>query len=163
VLPAAHRLRRSPDFTEAVRGRGAVRSGGRRLVVHMNRRGTEPAPPDTADAGAPPRVGFVVSKAVGNAVVRNRTKRVLRHLVAHRLDRLAEAGAVDVVVRANPAAAGAATADLAGDLDHSLDVVLRKLADRAGSTAAGRATQPASATRASRTVARTAAAPTEEV
>ena len=45
-------------------------------------------------------MGFVVSKAVGNAVRRNRVKRQLRHLVAARLNQTPFA--VDVVVRALP-------------------------------------------------------------
>jgi ribonuclease P protein component len=49
------------------------------------------------------RAGFIVSKAVGNAVVRNRVKRQLRHLIA---GEFAVAPAkVDVVVRALPKAA----------------------------------------------------------
>jgi ribonuclease P protein component len=73
----------------------------------------------------PARVGFVVSKAVGNAVTRNRTSRVLRHLVAARLTRIPTG--CDLVVRATPAAAGATTPDLATDLDQALDTVLRRL------------------------------------
>jgi ribonuclease P protein component len=65
--------------------------------VHANR--------TDARADLPPRVGFVVSKAVGNAVVRNRTKRRLRASVATRLTGI-PAG-LDLVVRANPAAADA--------------------------------------------------------
>ncbi len=61
-------------------------------------------------AGLPPRVGFVVSKAVGNAVVRNRTKRRLRAAVATQLAGI-PAG-VDVVVRAQPAAASLAFQEL---------------------------------------------------
>lgn len=50
-----------------------------------------------------PRVGFVVSGALGNAVTRNRVKRRLRHLAAaHVAD--APAG-LDIVVRALPRAA----------------------------------------------------------
>ena len=56
-----------------------------------------------ARAGHPPRVGFVVSKAVGGAVVRNRTKRRLRALVADRLPGIPTG--LDLVVRANPPAA----------------------------------------------------------
>lgn len=102
MLPARHRLRESADFTSAVRGPGAKRAGGRLLVVHANR--------TDARADLPPRVGFVVSKAVGNAVVRNRTKRRLRHIAAHHMTEIPSG--TDVVVRANPAAAGAEFAEL---------------------------------------------------
>ncbi|HET7398937.1 MAG TPA: ribonuclease P protein component [Intrasporangium sp.] len=102
MLPARHRLRASADFASAVRGPGSRRSGGRLLVVHANR---------IADRAAlPPRAGFVVSRSVGNAVVRNRTKRRLRAIVAAHLD-LVEPG-TDLVVRANPAAAHASYAEL---------------------------------------------------
>lgn len=70
----------------------------------------------------PARVGFVVSKAVGNAVVRNRTKRRLRALVAARLEEVP--GGVDLVVRARPAAAGAPGDRLAADLGDLLERVL---------------------------------------
>jgi ribonuclease P protein component len=74
---------------------------------------------------AVPRVGFVVSKAVGNAVTRNRTQRVLRHLVAARLGSIP--AEVDVVVRANPASAAATTPELAAELDRTLATVLRRV------------------------------------
>ncbi len=80
MLPAPNRLRQRADFTSAVRSSGGLRAGSRLIVVHAH--------PTDARAGLPPRVGFVVSKAVGGAVVRNRTKRRLRALVASRLDRL---------------------------------------------------------------------------
>jgi len=92
------------------------------MVVHAN--STE------ARAGQPPRVGFVVSKAVGNAVVRNRTKRVLRALVGARIGQLPDG--VDVVVRANPELPGTPTVTLAQDLDRLLAVVLRRVAAREG-------------------------------
>ena len=110
MLPARHRLRESADFTAAMRGPGATRAGGRLLVVHANR--------TDARAELPPRVGFVVSKSVGNAVVRNRTKRRLRASVAARLHGI-PAG-IDVVVRANPAAAQATHSDLDVALDRQL-------------------------------------------
>ena len=83
--------------------------------------------------GAPARVGFVVSKAVGNAVVRNRTKRRLRALMAERIEDL-PAG-VDVVVRAQPAAAAATYDELGRDIDRCLRRIVsapssRALADR---------------------------------
>ncbi|GAA4856850.1 ribonuclease P protein component [Saccharopolyspora rosea] len=96
------------------------RAGRRRLVVHALSAGQSPE----ADANAAPtresspRVGFVVSKAVGVAVVRHRVSRRLRHLMR---DRLAElpAGTL-VVVRALPPAADASSRELGADLDAAL-------------------------------------------
>ena len=91
---------------------------GLRLVVHALTTAptrTEEALPTQERA---PRVGFVVSKAVGNSVVRHRVTRQLRHLVADRLGTL-PAGCT-LVVRALPTAAGSASAELAEDLDSAL-------------------------------------------
>jgi ribonuclease P protein component len=63
-------------------------------------------------------VGFVVSKAVGNAVIRNRVQRRLRHLARGHLPALPQ-GSV-LVVRALPAAAAAPSAVLAADLEGCL-------------------------------------------
>ena len=139
MLPARHRLRTAADFSATVRGAGGARSGGRLLVVHgryaapsiaddrlTDRRADRPADHSV-------RVGFVVSKAVGGAVTRNRTKRVLRHLVAARLTRIPDG--CDLVVRANPAAAGATTPALAAELDRALDAVLRRLESRSAAAA----------------------------
>lgn len=70
------------------------------------------------EARDPARVGFVVSKAVGSAVVRNRVKRRLRALMRDRLAVLPR-GAL-LVVRANPAAAGAPTDRVERDIDSAL-------------------------------------------
>lgn len=118
MLPAEHRLRHGADFAAAVRAAGGARSGSRLIVVHANQ--------TDARAGLPPRVGFVVSKALGSAVVRNRTKRRLRALVHHRLDLLPTG--TDVVIRANPPAAQANSQQLGNDLDLLLSKVLRRLA-----------------------------------
>ena len=83
-----------------------------------------------ARAGQPPRVGLVVSKAVGNAVVRNRTKRVLRALMSIRIDRLPQG--VDVVIRAKPDLPGVPTAALGRDLDSLLATVLRRFTSQEG-------------------------------
>ena len=74
----------------------------------------------------PVRIGFVVSKAVGPAVVRNRVKRRLRHLAREQLSDLEMRlpGSAVLVVRALPAAAGASAAELRGDLARSLERVL---------------------------------------
>lgn len=68
------------------------------------------------------RVGLVVSKAVGGAVVRTRVKRRLRAVLAERLHELPD-GAL-LVVRANPAAADATSAQLAASLDRALKRLL---------------------------------------
>jgi ribonuclease P protein component len=94
-------------------------------VVHGRITARYASPTDLEGRPAPARAGFVVSKAVGGAVTRNRTKRVLRHLVAARLTRIPDG--CDLVVRANPAAATATTAELAAELDRSVDSVLRRL------------------------------------
>ena len=104
MLDRSHRLTSSAGFTAAVRqGR---RAGTRTLVLHLG------AGPEV-DPG--PRVGFVVSKAVGNAVTRNRVKRRLRHLARERLTSLPGSGVL--VVRALPAAADASYDVLGADLD----------------------------------------------
>jgi ribonuclease P protein component len=71
-------------------------------------------------------VGFVVSKAVGPAVTRNRVKRRLRHLMRERLAGLDDGSLL--VVRAQPAAAAATYADLGDELDRCLARVLVKAA-----------------------------------
>jgi ribonuclease P protein component len=91
-------------------------------VVHAN--------PTDARAGQPPRVGLVVSKAVGNAVVRNRTKRVLRALMTSRIDRVPQG--VDVVIRAKIDLPGTPTATLGQDLDMLLATVLRRFPSQEG-------------------------------
>ena len=125
MLPGRHRLRSSADFAAVFRGArraGGSRSGSRLLVVHAHS--------TDARAGQPPRVGFVVSKAVGNAVVRNRTKRVLRALMSARVGQLPEG--VDVVIRANADIPGSPTALLAQDLDRLLATVVRRAAPQKG-------------------------------
>ena len=69
------------------------------------------------------RVGFVVSKAVGGAVVRNRVKRRLRALVRPLV--LSSDNGCDVVVRALPAAASE-PARVADDLAGAWGAACRK-------------------------------------
>lgn len=65
------------------------------------------------------QVGFVVSKSVGNAVVRNRVKRRLRHLVAASLASFpAVPGGTAIVIRALPPAATRPDL-LAGDFERA--------------------------------------------
>jgi ribonuclease P protein component len=112
VLPATARLRQRAEFTATIRRGHRGRSG--LLAVHLDRASAGPP--------APTRVGFVVSRTVGPAVVRNRVLRRLRHLMAARLDQV-PAGC-RVVVRAFPSAAAASSAALALALDRALDRAL---------------------------------------
>lgn len=82
-------------------------------------------PARTAVEPTPPRVGFVVSKAVGNSVVRHRVVRRLRAQVAERLTRGVVPDGTDLVVRAQPPAATASSAELGSALDSALDRVLQ--------------------------------------
>ncbi len=117
MLPADARIRSSRDFGAALkRGRRAARGG---VVVHWapgpaGEDTPEPTTPSEADANRTARAGFVVSKAVGNAVVRNKVKRRLRHAAAAELPHW-PAG-TDVVVRATPKAAERDFDDLHRDL-----------------------------------------------
>nr|WP_206324087.1 ribonuclease P protein component [Streptomyces sp. HNM0574] len=116
-MPTENRLRRREDFAAAVR-RGR-RAGRPLLVVHLRSR----KDPHVAGGEAPPaRAGFVVSKAIGNAVARNLVKRRLRHLVRERLA-LLPAGSL-VVVRALPGAGEAGYDELARDLHTALQRLL---------------------------------------
>jgi ribonuclease P protein component len=111
VLAADHRLRDSDAFRRTVSS--GRRAGGAALVVHL----LDEAP----GAGVTPRVGLVVSKAVGNAVMRNRVKRQLRHLVKSHLTQVPASSAL--VIRALPAAAGMRSSELDADLGRCLQRV----------------------------------------
>jgi ribonuclease P protein component len=121
VLPAGSRLTRRDEFASAVR-RGR-RVGRPRLVVHLL---VPAAVPDPADA--PPRAGFVVSRAVGGSVVRLRVARRLRHLVRPPLASLPPGSRL--VVRALPPAAEAPSSVLGDDLDSGLRALLRRTGRR---------------------------------
>ena len=111
MLPAASRLRSHADFRATVGG--GVRVGSSRLVVHLRRGGADGS-----------RAGLVVSKAVGNAVTRNRVKRQIRHSLR---EPLASAPfVVDVVVRALPSAArGVASAEVSEAFDRAVGKLVR--------------------------------------
>jgi len=121
MLDKAHRLTRGQHFAGTIR-RGR-RAGSGTLVLHLAVPGVE-APGVAREA----RVGFVVGKSVGGAVVRNRVKRRLRHLVRDRLHVLP--AAAHLVIRALPPARDATAARLAADLDRALERVLRSGAER---------------------------------
>ncbi|HVS67898.1 MAG TPA: ribonuclease P protein component [Mycobacteriales bacterium] len=106
VLARSSRLHRRADFgTTTARGRRVSAPG---LVLHAR----------ALDDDESRLVGFVVGRGVGPAVVRNRVRRRLQHLIADRFDRL-PAG-TRLVVRATPAAAGRSSAVLGAALDEAL-------------------------------------------
>ncbi len=121
MLPQQSRMRRSEDFRRVLRtGR---RAGGSTVAGHL----LLPAGIGSQGAvlsGDPAKVGFIVSRAVGSAVVRNRVKRRLRELMCRRVASLP--GGCLLVLRALPAAAGARQADLAADLDLVIGRLLRR-------------------------------------
>jgi ribonuclease P protein component len=106
-------MRRRPEFTAAVRGGG--RAGRPLLVGHLLVR---------EDSDEPARIGFIVSRAVGKAVVRNRVRRRLRQSALGYLHSLPRGSLL--VLRANPQAATASQADLAAELGLVVRALLRR-------------------------------------
>lgn len=105
MLDPQHRMRDSSQFRHTVRrGRRAAQPT---VVTHL-----------VVGSGGHSSVGFVVSKAVGSAVDRNRVKRRLRHLVRDRVDTLPPGSRL--VVRALPPAARASSTTLGEQLDAAL-------------------------------------------
>jgi len=109
-------MRRSAEFSQAVRH--GSRAGRPLVSGHLL------VPRTAADGGEPARIGFVVSRAVGGAVVRNKVRRRLRHLARGYLQSLPEGSLL--VVRASPRAATARQADLAAELDLVIETLLRR-------------------------------------
>ena len=125
MLPAESRMRQRRDFTAAVR-RGS-RSGRKLLTGHLLVLPAGAAGEAGAAGGdCPPRAGFVVSRAVGIAVVRNRVRRRLRVLVREYLSSLPRGSLL--VVRAHPQAATASQADLAAELGLVMSTLVRRQA-----------------------------------
>lgn len=113
MLPAAARVRLGSDFAVILRrGRRAKRGA---VVVHLAER-------DTHLSGA--RAGFIVSRAVGTAVARNKVKRRLRHAVARQIPQWPDN--LDVVVRALPSAAGTSFGKLATDVEAAVSAGRRR-------------------------------------
>ncbi|GGO13113.1 ribonuclease P protein component [Corynebacterium marinum] len=114
MLPKQHKFTSPAEFSRTIkRGR---RAGTRTVVVHLVDRSTGPDAEIAHQGG--PRVGLIVSKAVGNAVIRHRTSRRLRHVCAGLFGLMP--ATTDLVVRALPPAGAASTADLERDIRKAL-------------------------------------------
>lgn len=106
MLPARYRMTRSTEFgTTVTKGVRAVQP---HLVVHAWRAGSSDGP----------RIGLVVSKAVGGAVHRHRVARRLRHVARTVIGDLNPADRV--VIRALPSSRDIASARLEQELRTAL-------------------------------------------
>ncbi len=106
-------MRREREFAAAIRN--GSRAGRPLLAGHLLVR---------KDSREPARIGFIVSRKVGTAVVRNRVRRRLRHLALGYLHSLPRGSLL--VLRANPQAATASQADLAAELELVVRALLRR-------------------------------------
>ncbi|RFA17229.1 ribonuclease P protein component [Subtercola boreus] len=97
MLAKTARVTTADEYRAAVR-RGA-RFSGPNTVTYIRR-----------DGGSPARFGFIVSKAVGVAVTRNRVRRRLK-AVCYSLQSTVEPG-IEIVIRALPGAATSSFASL---------------------------------------------------
>ena len=113
MLPARYRMTRSAEFATTI-SRG-VRSVQPRLVVHAYL---------NSGQTCGPRIGFVVSKAVGNAVQRHSAARRLRHAARGVIPELQPADRI--VVRALPGCRDAAFAGLEDEMVAAVRAVRRR-------------------------------------
>ncbi|MBT2522311.1 ribonuclease P protein component [Arthrobacter sp. ISL-28] len=116
MLATRNRLRTSTDFSTTVRS--GVRNGRRNVVLYTA----------TIGADEPSRIGFIVSKGVGNAVARNLVKRRLREAGAASLREYGTGFAI--VVRALPASATASWQELLTDYNAALETTMKRLKGR---------------------------------
>lgn len=118
MLPAYHKMTSPVQFRRTIKH--GQRAGTRTLVLHV---WEDDGSVHIARQGGP-RIGLVVSKAVGNAVVRHRVSRRLRHVCREFLGELEPQ--YDVVIRALPSSGTATSEQLARDMRKALAKVLRK-------------------------------------
>ena len=101
-------LRKRSDF---LRLRGGRRCNGLAFLLE-----SKPSPDDAFDTATTPRFGFTITKKLGNAVLRNRIRRRLRHAIDDLAGDVARAG-FDYVIVARRAAATQPFDELKKDLE----------------------------------------------
>lgn len=114
-----HRISSGDDFRRT--SRQGVRAARSHVVVHL---ALLPEAPDG------PRVGFVVSKKVGNSVVRHRVTRRLREIVRPRLELLPRGSTC--VVRTLPGIVDVPFAELEREVEQAMGSAAAKLRRRIG-------------------------------
>ncbi|MBD0024205.1 ribonuclease P protein component [Gordonia pseudamarae] len=132
MVAAQHRISSGSDFTRALKY--GARVSTRDLIVHVACSGVLPGeqrgPRDDVATSGGPRLGLIVSKAVGNAITRHRVARRLR-AAFREVSTLIPADTL-VVVRARPSADGPSSVGLAAQLSTALEHRrVRTLLDRA--------------------------------
>jgi ribonuclease P protein component len=106
VLARPNRLTRGAEYKAVVR-RGR-RCAGAHTVTYVH----------PAEAPGPARFGFIVSRQVGGAVVRNTVRRRLKALCAEALPAVRDGN--DIVIRALPSAASVPFNELRDDVARCL-------------------------------------------
>ncbi|NBO08702.1 MAG: ribonuclease P protein component [Actinobacteria bacterium] len=110
-MKRVERLRTNRDFKRALRGRRVASSA---FVLHTG---------STETPSSSGQVGFIVSKSVGNSVVRHRVTRQLRAIISPRVSRLNPADRF--VVRALPAITTLPYSQLEAEIEAALITVGR--------------------------------------
>lgn len=119
--PRQNRITRGDDYRRI--SRAGRRVGGAVCTTHAVLR----------SSGEPARFGFIISRAVGNAVTRNLVRRRMKTVVERRLH--AGISGWDIVFRASPAAGRATFDELQAEMTRALDRVERwEHSPRAGGT-----------------------------
>ncbi|MDO4253049.1 MAG: ribonuclease P protein component [Rothia sp. (in: high G+C Gram-positive bacteria)] len=131
MLAQQHRMRTKVQFISTTRS--GARSGRRNLVLYADKSGSKPS-----------QVGFIVSKAVGKAVVRNKVKRRLRELAAQVIGQ--HPHGLYLVIRALPASAEASWQELSTDFNAAYVVVLAKISKQDPNIAVAQSPETAACT-----------------
>ncbi|WP_025159250.1 ribonuclease P protein component [Leifsonia aquatica] len=122
MLAKANRITRGADY------RATVRKGSRFTAENTVAYVRPNSDPDVV------RFGFIVSKAVGNAVRRNLVRRRLKaaayELVPALRESAATVGGVDIVIRALPASAEARWATLHEEVSRAVSRYVRRSSTR---------------------------------